>query len=131
MRFKRNQSFFLPFIFTQFFEKRLSRIVGPKAVGAAERRCLCVWGGGGWNPLSLLKAEAHDSLSRSIVLLGKGLLYVRYNWKALSSCPLRCFHLICPRRCLEGRRSGSNILLIQPTEEQPLLRSTSRHGFII
>ncbi|KAL9989472.1 hypothetical protein ACROYT_G004028 [Oculina patagonica] len=66
-----------------------------------------------------------------ILAVGKGLLYVRYNWKSLSSCPLRCFHLICPRRCLEGRRTGSNVVLIQPTEEQLLLRSRSRNDFII
>ncbi|KAJ7360247.1 hypothetical protein OS493_016876 [Desmophyllum pertusum] len=60
-------------------------------------------------------------LNSAVLLLavGNGLLHLKFFWKKISSCPMRCFLLIC-RGCLERRRNRNvnNLLLIQPVEEE-------------
>ena len=51
----------------------------------------------------------------------KGLLSLKSKWRKFSSCLVRCFRKMCGR-CRDGRRSGrSDLSLIQPLTEEPLV----------
>ena len=61
----------------------------------------------------MARDETHLISVVDFILLGNGLK------KLISSCPVRCFFLVC-RGCLERRRNRSvnNLVLIQPVEEE-------------
>lgn len=62
-------------------------------------------------------------LNSAVVLIAvvKGLRYLKSNWRRFSSCPVRCFWKMCGR-CRDGHRNRwSDLSLIQPLTEEPLV----------